>query len=270
MRFRDWTGLSIMTLALGLAGCSDDGAVQNFPPVDYGYLSPIHLNVGAITIEDSDPAAPGSLSAKAPTPPDSALKAMAQQRLVASGTSGQAQFIIKQAYIDRSGDHALTGAMDVQLNVADADNRHTGFVHARITHKFDAGDHDPASRAELYAMTNAMMQDMNVELEFQIHKKLMSWLTDATGTPLVNGSVQQQSLGAPGSVPATTPAPPAVSAQPSDTPMAATTASVPSTPDAIFPTGGDTDGVTTQTPAVAHSPQAGVLTLPSTTSSATH
>lgn len=271
MRIRYWTGLGALALSLGVAACSDGNGNQTFPPLDYSYLSQIHLNVASIDVQDEAPAAPDSLSAKAPTAPDEALKAMASQRLVASGTSGKADFIIKQAYLNRAGDNAVTGAMDVQLNIADAGNQHTGFVHARITRKLDTGDRDPTSRKELYALTSQMMQDMNVELEFQIRKKLMSWMTDATGTPLVNGGIQQQTLGVPGTEPvvptpmATTPTAPAAPATPEKTvaPVAAA-----SGPDAIFPTGADSE--TTAAPVTQHSPQPGTLQLPSTTGTATH
>ena len=272
MRVHYWTGLSALVLSLGMAACSDGDVNQTFPPLDYSYLSQIHLNVASIDVQDEALAAPDSLSAKAPVAPDQALKAMAKQRLVASGTSGKADFIIKQAYLNRAGDNVITGAMDVQLNVADAGNQHTGFVHARITHKLDAGDRDPTSRKELYTLTNEMMQDMNVELEFQIRKKLLSWMTDAAGTPLINGGIQQQALGAPGTAPAPTPTTPTLATETTAgstaSEKATTPAAAPSVPDAIFPTGSDTEA--TAAPATQHSPQPGILKLPSTDSTQTH
>ncbi|MFT9365852.1 MAG: hypothetical protein ABF572_09935 [Gluconobacter sp.] len=273
MRIRYWTGLGALMLSLGLTACSDGTADETFPPTDYSYLPQIHLNVASIDVQDEAPAAPDSLSAKAPIAPDQGLKNMAAQRLVASGTSGKADFIIKQAYLNRAGNNAVEGAMDVQLNVADANNQHTGFVHARITRKLDAVDRDPTSRKELYTLTNQMMQDMNVELEFQIRKKLLSWMTDAAGTPIVNGGVEQQTLGVPGAEPVTAPTTPTLSTPDTAPPTSAKTVTpvvaAPNAPDAIFPTGAETD--TTTTPAtVQRSPQPGTLQLPSTGSSATH
>lgn len=272
MRIRYWTGLGALMLSLGMTACSGGTADEAFPPIDYSYLSPIHLNVASIDVQDEAPAAPDSLSAKAPIAPDQALKNMAAQRLVASGTSGKADFIIKQAYLNRAGDNAVTGAMDVQLNVADAGNQHTGFVHARITRKLDAGDRDPTSRRELYTFTNQMMQDMNVELEFQIRKKLLSWMTDAAGTPIVNGGVQQQALGVPGAQPVAALTTPALTTPDTASPVPAKTATpvaASSAPDAIFPTGAETDTATTPA-TVQRSPQPGTLQLPSTASSGTH
>ncbi|GBR68890.1 hypothetical protein [Gluconobacter kanchanaburiensis] len=269
MRLRYWSGLGALALSLSVGACSDGDAEQSFPPLDYGYLSQIHLNVGSVDVHDEAPATPDSLSAKAPIAPDEALKAMAAQRLVASGVSGKADFIIKQAYLNRAGDNAITGAMDVQLNVADAGNQHTGFVHARITRKLDTGDRDPTSRRELYNLTSQMMQDMNVELEFQIRKKLMSWMTDATGTPLVNGGVQQQTLGVPGTGQSTAPAPQTTNTSFNTSAGGGKATSPIATangPDAIFPTG--TDAETSSD--TQHSPQPGTLQLPSKDSATTH
>ncbi|EHH67027.1 hypothetical protein [Gluconobacter morbifer] len=302
MGLRYWAGAAVLAFSLGLAGCSGDSGTQTFPPADYSYLSTLHLNVANINIQDEAVPAPGSLSSKAPTPPDQALKTMATQRLMASGASGKADFIIRQAYIEPAGGNAISGALDVQLNVADANNQHTGYIHARITRKLDAGDRDPTSRAELYDLTNRMMQDMNVELEFQIRKKLLNWMTDATGNPLVGGGVQQQTLGAPGTepaaaVPAASPAAGSTTAttpsitmpvvttpdvkvstpdldQPSATTnTAAPSATAPTEPDAIFPTGGEgsEEGGTTTTSSGArqHSPAPGTLQLPSATQGST-
>ena len=271
MGMRHWIGASALAFSLGLGGCADNEPVQTFPPADYSYLSQLHLNVATINIQDEAAPTPDSLSAKAPTPPDQALKQMANQRLVASGQTGQADFIIKQAYISAAGDNVISGAMDVQLNVADAGNLHTGYIHARISRKLDTGSKSATSRGSLYELTNQMMQDMNVELEFQIRKKLMSWMTDAIGNPLVDGGVKQQSLTAPGtattptaSTPATlTPASPSVQPQPSTA-----AAAQPSVPDAIFPTGSGDDSAPAVSAPKQKSPPMGTLQLPSTSQNA--
>ena len=257
---------------LGLSACADDTQPQHFSPPDFSYLTPLHLNVASINVQDQATPTPDSLSARAPTPPDNALKT-----LVSTGTTGQGQFIIKQAYIQPTSDDAIDGAMDVQFNVADANSQHTGYVHARVTRHFTSTDQSASSRAALDALTKQMAQDMNVELEYQIRHRLADWLTDAEGN-LLTGGIQQQSLTAPGSTAQspTSPAPTAAAtppAAPTKTPAPSTSATAPSAkattasdiPDAIFPTGQDS-GVT-PTPST-HSPKAGVLTLPTT--NATH
>ena len=261
-----------LVFSLGLSACSGDDAPKSFPPADYSYLSQLHLNVASINIQDHAEPLPDSLSAKAPTPPDQALKLMATQRLIATGSSGQGDFVITRASIDRSGDNALAGVMDVSLNITDSSGLHTGTAHAQVTRHLDGGDHDPTSRAALYDMTNQMMQDMNVELAFQIRKTMMPWLTDAAGTPLT-GAVKEQSLDAPGTTPATIAAP---ASSPTEPVTAPSTVIAPkassSAPDAIFPTGDTTDNTGNVTAPAAstgettapspRSPQPGVLKLP--------
>ncbi|MBR0560295.1 hypothetical protein KB213_09565 [Neokomagataea sp. TBRC 2177] len=262
---------------LGLSACADDAQPQHFSPPDFSYLTPLHLNVAAIDVQDQTAPTPDSLSARAPTPPNSALKILAQQRLVGTGTTGQGQFIIKQAYLQPTSDDAVDGAMDVQLNVTDANNQHTGYVHARVTRHFTSTDQSASSPAALDTLTKQMTQDMNVELEYQIRHRLADWLTDAEGN-LLTGGIQQQSLTAPGSsaqppAPSTTTAPATPSATPTTMPIQNTSAPTPTsktaapsdTPDAIFPTGQESSVPPTPS---THSPKAGVLKLPTT--NATH
>lgn len=258
---------------IGLSACADEGQPQHFSPPDFSYLTPLHLNVASINVQDQAVPTPDSLSAHTPTPPDAALKILAQQRLASTGSSGQGQFIIKQAYLQQTSDDAVDGALDVQLNVADANNQHTGSVHARVTRHFTSTDQTASSPAALDALTKNMTQDMNVELEYQIRHRLADWLTDAEGNPLTGG-VQQQSLTPPGTPPqqpVATPAPANTPpAQPTNTsatsaPAQATPSPAPpkaaapsDIPDAIFPTGQD------NTPAPTHSPQPKTLKLPTT------
>ena len=56
-------------------------------------------------------------------------------------------------------------------------------------------------RAALYDITAQMMQDMNVEFEFQVRQSLREWLQDATTAP-PPPAVEQQPL-----TPPTRPAP---------------------------------------------------------------
>ncbi|QDH24421.1 hypothetical protein D5366_03270 [Neokomagataea tanensis] len=255
---------------IGLSACADDTPPEQFTAPDFSYLTPLHLDVASITVDDRSAPAPDSLSAKAPTAPDAALKTLAQQRLVGTGPSGQGQFIIKQAYLQRASDDAVDGAMDVQLNVADSSGQHTGYVHARVTRHYTSTNQSATSRASLDALTKQMAQDMNVELEYQIRHRLGSWMTDAQGNPLT-GSIQQQNLSAPGSAPSVTPsatAPATTGATTSSlsapagnqavksaqTTVQSTTSAV---PDAIFPTGQSAAAAATK------SPQPNVLKLPS-------
>ena len=173
-------------LPLALAGCGDDAPVtqQTFAPLDYGYLSKLRLNVGTIDVQDhSTPLGGSDLSALAPTPPAQALSQMARERLFAAGTSGTAVFVIDQASIVRGPSGALDGELAVHLDTMSDGGRRTGHAEARVARQHVPGSDGEDQRAALYALTRQMMDDMNVELEFQVRRSLKDWLVTAGAVP---------------------------------------------------------------------------------------
>ena len=108
-----------------------------YPPLHYGHLTPLRLNVAAIQIEQRyvpSGVAP-DVSQLDPMPPVQALRNMAAERLQAFGSSGQAVFVIQEASLIRQRD-TLLGSFAVELDVyTSADTRAglcrgTGFPHA--------------------------------------------------------------------------------------------------------------------------------------------
>nr|WP_321985626.1 hypothetical protein [uncultured Lichenicoccus sp.] len=188
-------------LALASCGRSEDGATT-FPPPDYSYLSKLRLNVGTLSVvdhvQDAGPV-PGDIGQTAPVPPDQSLQRMAQDRLVAAGNSGSAVFTIDRASITEDPGGALDGRLAVHLDIVTANGGHAGYAEAHVSRQLVPGDPDASSgkRRELYDLNRQMMQDMNVELEYQVRHSLRDWLVDAGGAPLA-GSVEQQSLSPPG------------------------------------------------------------------------
>lgn len=250
---------TLLLLPFLLQGCASDDDTQTFAPLTYTYLSQIHLNVGRLNIVDNMPpgTTPGDISAKAPVTPQQALEEMARDRLIASGADGSATFTITRASILHEPGGTLQGDLDVRLDMLTPTGDRAGFTTAHVSRTLNPGDKDPESRSVLYDLVSQMMQDMNVELEFQIKKTLRDWLVTAAGQPLDN-TIQARSLD-------TDP-----SASEGDMPTGTVTpakAAASSAPDAIFPTGMGDD----ETPAAptVHSPQPGVLTLPTTTGSTT-
>ncbi|MBV1837218.1 hypothetical protein KUA11_08350 [Acetobacter estunensis] len=294
--------LSFLVLSLAavsaLPGCSSDTtAVTSFPPYQYDYLSQLQLNVATMrVVNDATPGAvPGDEATDAPIPPAQALTQMAQDRLIAAGQSGSAVFTIDRASILHDAGGTLSGQMDTHLDITSATGQKVGVVEAHVKRdmKPDLSKGDADSRANLYELTRQMMQDMNVELEYQIRNNLKDWLVDAGGRP-TQDAIQSQSLDG------TTPAKPQAAVPPADTaavPAAdaaptspssadtgtkttapASTAAAPSTtsstpatnddePDAIFPGGApssDTSSDTNATSTQKRSPATGYLKLPGT------
>jgi hypothetical protein len=211
-------------LPLLLAACAATPP-KVFEPLDYSYLTKLKLDVGNIEIDDSWVPRGGGRHVEylAPTRPIVALRRMAEQRLVPGGTAGRAVFTIDDASIFQ-GPSRYEGSLAVHLEVFDAQGNSKGSIYARVraTRSItDEGDPE-AVREDLYVLTRKMMDDMNVEFEYQLRKGLNSVLqtTDTTAPP--PPPVQQQDLSAPGATqaaPAAAPAP-ATTAAPAASPAA--------------------------------------------------
>ena len=202
---RPWLAFG-MAATLALGGCGGGGGSGSepvFKPLTYGYLTPLRLNVGQIRIEDHapPPAGPDDLGPSSPVPPEQALQQMAQDRLVAAGNSGTAVFTIDQASITGQPGGALDGTLAVHLDIIGNSGGHSGYAEAHVSREFvpGTGDNGDAGglKAQLYTLTSQMMQDMNVEFEFQLRRTLGDWLLDASGAP-VAATVEQQPLTPPG------------------------------------------------------------------------
>jgi hypothetical protein len=160
----------------------------------YDYLTPLQLNVAAIQIEQRfvpSGAAP-DVTQYDPVPPMRALRAMAEDRLQALGTAGNAVFAIQNASLARRRD-TVSGNLSVELGIYPTPNTRAAFAQASVSGTF-TGDLDDLP-ARLYDLTKSMMDRMNVEFEYQIRRSLGAWLLTA-GAP--QAPVEQQPLtGAP-------------------------------------------------------------------------
>lgn len=181
----------VLLAPLLLAACGDDGPPRNFPPLRYDFLTRLQLNVASIGF--SDLPSPGPLDTVSPAPAAQALRQMAEDRLAAGGSSGQAVVVIEDARIIRSGS-ALDGSMAIHIDVVAADGQRAGFAEARVARRLTGYGRD--LRGGLYDITKQMLDDMNVELEFQLRRSLRDYLQATTAAP-APASVQQQDLAPP-------------------------------------------------------------------------
>jgi hypothetical protein len=191
-----------------LAACGHKERTD-FPPLRYNYLPPIRLNVASITVEQRfypSGAAP-DVTAFDPVHPVEALRAMADDRVQALGTSGQAVFGITNAALTREDD-LITCALGVVLEIYPTPGLRSGFAQA-VASRQHTGSVDDL-RDTLYEITKATMDAMNVEFEYQVRRNLQPWLMSAAPSP-----VQQQPLEtAPAEPPPGAPPPEAPSLQP--------------------------------------------------------
>jgi hypothetical protein len=181
----------VLLLPLALAACGGDDE-PIYEPLRYNYLPPIQLNVASVAIEQRFvPAgvAP-DVSNLDPVPPVDALKAMANDRLQAFGTSNKAVFAILDGSLTRDGD-VVIGSMTVALTILDDNGTQLGYAEARVQSRHTGETNH--IRPVLYDMTKSMMSDMNIEFEFQIRRNLKDLLTTgaAPGAPVEQAPLDQ-------------------------------------------------------------------------------
>jgi hypothetical protein len=172
-----------------LAACGG-GERREFPPLRYNFLPPIRLNVASFDIQQrfySSGVAP-DITQLDPIHPAEALRAMADDRLQALGTSGQAVFAITNASLIRQAD-IITCALAVLLEIYPTPGYRSGFAQAVVSRQHTGPVDD--LRGTLYDITKATMDAMNVEFEYQVRNNLQPWVLSASATP---SPVQQQPL----------------------------------------------------------------------------
>ena len=198
--------VSIRSPLIALAACVGLGAcaTRDDPPAvyakpSYDYLTKLQLNVASIDIDDSLPpnSDPRDLSSRAPTPPVEALRQMAQDRILANGTSGHAVFVIDSASIVQVRDR-YEGKMTVHLDVTSGDGNSSGYAEARVTRTAGFEKDTPnAVRANLNTLVSQMMESMNVEFEYQVRRSLRSFMQTKPNTAPAPAPIETEELTAP-------------------------------------------------------------------------
>jgi hypothetical protein len=192
--------LPLLLTGFVLSGCGGDEVPpppQSFPPLRYDYLLPLRFNVASVDIENHYARTdPSDVAALSPEPPVQALTQMAQDRVLPGGSSGRAVFVIENAAILRRGP-TLSGNMTVRLDVLASDGQRAGYAEASVSRIRTLGSGSEDLRSALYDMTKAMMDDMNVEFEYQVRHSLKDWLQVATPAAAVPAPVEQQNLPTP-------------------------------------------------------------------------
>ena len=182
-----------LTLPLGLAACGESLPPRVYPPLSYSFLTPLRLNVA--TIDYAPLPDPAPFDAVSPVPAAPALRQMAEDRLSVGGSSGRALVVVDEARITKNGS-ALDGTMAMHVDIISAAGQRAAFAEARVARRSTNIGRDV--RSALYDITREMLDDMNVELEFQLRRSLRDYLQTTTTAP-VPAPVQQQDLVAPAS-----------------------------------------------------------------------
>ena len=182
--------LPVLLALAWLAGCASEPP-RTFAPLRYGYLTPLRLNVASIDYAPLPP--PNPLDSVSPVPAAEALRQLAQDRLSAAGSSGTAVVTVEEARIVRNRG-GLDGNFALHIDIMTTDGARAGFAEARVVRRVEPVGDD--LKAAVYDMTKQMLDDMNVELEFQIRKSLRDYLQTTTTAP-EPAAVEQQDLAPP-------------------------------------------------------------------------
>ena len=191
--------LALFLPFLVLAGCSA-APKPVFERLTFDYLTKIKLNVGSIDT-DENWVPRGSLRQigfLAPTRPVVALRTMAAERLVPGGTTGRALFVIDDASLVLTRGH-YEASFAVHLDLRDDAGNTIGTATAALRASRKAADDtdEDAVRIDLDALVRKMMDDMNVEFEFQVLGALKAHLQNTSPDAPAPGRVETQDLTAP-------------------------------------------------------------------------
>jgi len=181
---------------LTLAACETAPPEPAYEAPSYDYLPKIKLDVRTIDIDDSW-APRGNqrhIEAQSPVQPRDALRTMATDRLITGGTKGRAVFAITDAaLVEASGKASAHFA--VRVDLFDDAGKKLGEVPAEISRVAPLPDDSPApTRITLYRLVGEAMADMNVELEYQLRKKMKSLLQTTSASAPEAGPVQVEDL----------------------------------------------------------------------------
>ncbi len=191
----------LLPTALFLTACAGGGGrpepvvARSFAPLRYDYLTPIGLRVGSIEVLQRFVPAEGTqeLTARDPVPPAEAVRQMALDRLHALGTAGRAVLSIDDATLARTS-AGYEGSIAVELDIYTSNDERAAFAEARVAAR-RSGDTEADERQALYELTKQLMDQLNVELEYQIRRNLADWIVMAPSE--TQAPVEQQPLPPP-------------------------------------------------------------------------
>ena len=174
---------AVLLLPLLAAACGGRQDPVPIPPGPLGFrhLTPLPLNVANIQIaEASPPAQPNDVGARLSPSAAEAVRIMARDRLLAVGTTGQANFAVTQAQV-LQGQESLTCLLACRLEILSQLGSRLGFVEAQSRRAVNGPDATRPRAPE--ALLRQTMDDLNVEFEFQLRRNLRDWIATVAPGP---------------------------------------------------------------------------------------
>ena len=203
----------LLALPLAAAACAS-GEPEALPPLVSGYrhLTPIRLNVLDVEVMNPGPATI-RVDDSAPFRPEREMVRMAEDRLEAAGAENRARFMVQTAEFRRealasqgglvgmfAGDpgERLTTRLQARLEVTGSDGRRIGFIEAEVRRQRSLPDGATAAERRRAAeeILRQAMDDLNVELEFQVRRNLRPWLAEGSvsAVPMGRDGIEREDL----------------------------------------------------------------------------
>lgn len=189
------TAVMAMIVGASLAGCEATVPTRTFPELTFQHLEKIDLNVASLETVTSykAPMTEPNVDHLFPTAPGTALSRWAKDRLVAAGSGAVARFTVLDASVREtalSKQKGLKGAftkdqserydatLEATLEIIDDSGRSRGFANAKVSRSITVREDATVNDREQawFALTEALMKDINAEMEKNISQYLAGWL----------------------------------------------------------------------------------------------
>jgi hypothetical protein len=182
-------------LLLALAACSAPATQQRFPELTYGHHGVINLDVARIEFNNAylPPLRAPNVEHLAPANPSLVMERWVRDRLRATGVTGEARVVLRDAKIVESKLAVQGGvkgmfttdqgyrydcSIEVEIQIRDANNVQRGFAKAQAARSRTVAEDATLAEKDkvLFDLVEATMTEINTEFEKQIRQYLANYV----------------------------------------------------------------------------------------------
>jgi hypothetical protein len=178
-----------------LAACETPLPAQKIPDITFQNLTPIKLAVAKVEVSSTyrSPLSPPNVEYLFPTPPETALRTWAADRLRAEGGADVAKFIISNAsvidtklktrkgivgafFIEQS--ERYDAAVEADILILDGNGKQKAFATARASRSTTVAENVSLGERQRiqFKLIEALMKDFNIEMEKNVRRYLANWI----------------------------------------------------------------------------------------------
>ena len=182
------SGLGILAVCVALASCADNTPTKYAKPISFAAEPSIRLNVATIEVVDDyvPPMKLPNVEHAAPTPPYTAVRTWANERLKAIGSTGYARVLIEDAHITQKhieGDeNQYNGRINVIVEAHGADFNQPAATAEVTVQRSLTTDHDNslAEKEEVWdQLVRLMMTDFDNGIKSAIEENMTNFVPGA-------------------------------------------------------------------------------------------